>query len=634
MIWSGLLAVAALAQSRLQTIDVDEIQPGMRGYGLTVFRGTRPERFEVEVIDVLHNFQPDQDLILIRTHHPILETAVAVGGMSGSPVYLDGRLAGAYAYGWPFGLEPVVGVTPIASMLAEMHLPLRERAFPPATVFPKTRAARGSAVETTPAAETIPAAETKRAAHSKRSELRDRSFSRTDLFAAYDGRRMAAGDRLRDLKRIRHPRGEFDPQPAKTPLMIGGMNPTAVRLLREELGPFGLEPLQAGGGATESVTAAPFENGGAIGVQLIRGDLSATAVGTVTFVGDQRLIAFGHPMLQAGQVGLPTATARVLHILASRSRSFKIAEALSSQGTLIHDRQAGIVVDSHRTAATVSLRIRMPGLAAVPRNEWKVEIASHRALTPVLVLAALSNAVSATASDRTEVTFRAETRVKVFGETDFTALEDEGMMQDGPSESRVLSRLRLFQVIDAAYGNPFRRSWPQSIEIDLFFKFAREVEEIVDVRVARSEVDPGETVSLQVQLQRKDAERRLVTLPIRVPPGSAGSTLEVKIQGGHEVSRPQPIAQSLGQLLDQIQDYVPARSLVASVQRPTRGLRYRGQIVDSLPASALDTLQFTTEGGSVRPFVTQMHYIQPNEYLLTGAAYLTLHVREKPKVAP
>ncbi|MGB5701477.1 MAG: SpoIVB peptidase S55 domain-containing protein, partial [Polyangiales bacterium] len=121
---------AAVAQSTPAFIHVDEIRPGMKGYGLSVFRGTAPERFDVEVIDILHNFRPNQDLILIRTPHPLLDRARGVAGMSGSPIYLDGRLAGAYAYGWSYGTDPVVGVTPIANMLAELKRPVRLDMFP------------------------------------------------------------------------------------------------------------------------------------------------------------------------------------------------------------------------------------------------------------------------------------------------------------------------------------------------------------------------------------------------------------------------------------------------------------------------------------------------------------------------
>ncbi|MGB5416798.1 MAG: SpoIVB peptidase S55 domain-containing protein, partial [Polyangiales bacterium] len=131
LVWGG-----AIAQSTPGFIHVDEIRPGMKGYGLSVLRGTEPERFDVEVIDVLHQFRPNQDLILIRTPHPLLDRARGVAGMSGSPIYLDGRLAGAYAYGWSYGVDPVVGVTPIANMLAELKRPVRLDMFPGAKPLP------------------------------------------------------------------------------------------------------------------------------------------------------------------------------------------------------------------------------------------------------------------------------------------------------------------------------------------------------------------------------------------------------------------------------------------------------------------------------------------------------------------
>ncbi|MBP9112113.1 MAG: hypothetical protein KBF88_04855, partial [Polyangiaceae bacterium] len=109
------------------TIDPSEIKEGMKGYGLTVFRGTQPEKFDVEAIGVMKNFRAGQDLILVKTPHPRLNITKNVKGMSGSPIYFEGRLAGAYAYSLAsFQAEPVAGVTPIAPMLLEMR-----RAIPP-----------------------------------------------------------------------------------------------------------------------------------------------------------------------------------------------------------------------------------------------------------------------------------------------------------------------------------------------------------------------------------------------------------------------------------------------------------------------------------------------------------------------
>ena len=109
---------------RPDIMPVSEIKRGMKGYGLTVFEGTEPGRFDVEVIDVLHNFRPQQELILVKTHHPRLEVAKVVAGMSGSPIFINGKMVGAYAYGWTFGREPVAGVTPIRSMLDDLERPL------------------------------------------------------------------------------------------------------------------------------------------------------------------------------------------------------------------------------------------------------------------------------------------------------------------------------------------------------------------------------------------------------------------------------------------------------------------------------------------------------------------------------
>ena len=109
---------------RADIMPVDQIKPGMKGYGLTVFEGTTPEKFGVEVIDVLYNFQPQQELILIKTDHPRLDVAKVVAGMSGSPIYIDGKMIGAYAYGWTFGREPVAGVTPIRNMLDDLERPV------------------------------------------------------------------------------------------------------------------------------------------------------------------------------------------------------------------------------------------------------------------------------------------------------------------------------------------------------------------------------------------------------------------------------------------------------------------------------------------------------------------------------
>jgi hypothetical protein len=618
--WAALLAAVAAGQSRPQTtIGVDEIQPGMRGYGLTVFRGTQPERFDVEVIGVLHNFRPDMDLILIRTDHPILDHASTVAGMSGSPIYLDGRLAGAYSYGWSFGKDPVAGVTPIASMLAEMGRPVRPDSFPGADQLPPIRPPR----VTRPEARSGPRAHRRGAPNRRLAGLSPylASTRRTPVDVLRD--HVA---RFGDASRA-GPQGMLR---AATPLMLAGFTDTSAAALGEQLEPYGLLALQAGGGERSSGTPPAFVDGGAIGVQLVRGDVSATAIGTVTHVGPRRTIAFGHPMLNAGEVGLPTSTARVLHILASESRSFKIGEADTPLGTLIHDRQPTIVVDNQLEAETIPVTVRVRGVDGAPRTEWNMEVASHRVLSPLLTLSAISNALEATASDQTDVMFTATGRVTLADHGEITVV-DRGYSGAGASDARALSQLRIFELMEVAYGNPFEETRIRRVELDLDLRFARDAVQIVDASVASHEVDPGRPVNVHVVLRRygRRDETRIIQVPI--PTSASGQEIEVKLEAGDDVDLEEPIPRSVSDLVQIVRSRLPATELVASLKMPSRGLRFEGHVVHHLPGSALDSLQLAndTEGGA--PFVTQVRRRLEVGEVLYGSATLQLQVREAPR---
>ncbi len=585
----------------------------MRGYGLTVFQGTQPERFEVEVIDVLHNFRPDMDLILVRTEHPILEHARTVAGMSGSPIYLDGRLAGAYAYGWPFGLDPVAGVTPIASMLAERDRPVRPDAFPGADqLSPLPRRRRPQAAHLRPSRARL-AGLAPYVGDAPRT-----AFSPLEDHAARVHRTPAPG-----------PRGMI---PAATPVMLGGMTDAVANLLAERLEPFGLVALQAGGSAAaQSRSAAPhFVNGGAIAVQLIRGDMSATPIGTITHVGRTRTVAFGHPMMNAGEVGLPTGTARVLHILASESRSFKIAEGQDPLGTLIQDRQPAIVIDNAHQAETIPVHIRITGVPAAPKTEWDVEVAAHRILSPILVFSAIANAVQTTASDQTDVTYTATSTVEMEGRSPIE-VEDVGYMSAGPNDPGTLSRLRLFDLMEVAYGNPFEETRVRRVDVELAVRFERDVDEIVDAAITSAEVDPGSTVDVHVRLRRRGRPDRTRIIPVEVPMRAAGDSVQIKITSGSRVDLEQPQPRSIDDLVRIVENRLPSTDLVVSLKMPSRGMTFSGHVVNDLPPSALDNLSMVNDTENSRPFVTYDRQIHDIGSVLHGSATLTLRVRETPR---
>jgi hypothetical protein len=600
---SLLVLGAAVAQSTPGFIHVDEIRPGMKGYGLSVFRGTEPERFDVEVIDVLRNFRPSQDLILIRTPHPLLDRARGVAGMSGSPIYLEGRLAGAYAYGWSSGSDPVVGVTPIANMLAELKRPVRLDMFPGAKPLPNGP----------------------RAESSHRAPSNERFAGLPPFVGDHE---VSALSTIRALQQQRADTlAPVGLHRAATPIMLGGLHDSVAHMLAEELEPLGFVATQSSVGGNSKVGPAAFEPGGAVAVELARGDISMTGVGTVTYVGNGgRTLAFGHPMMEAGATGLPTATARVLHVLVSEVRSFKIAEAGQPLGALVQDRQPAIVIDPDIEPARIPVRVKVNGVEGAPKTEWRVDVASHRALTPSIVYAVIANAVKSTAADVTDVIFRARSQVGIEGHG-VISLDEQGFSPMGAASPAVFSQLRMFGLMEAAFANVFESSRVTSIDLELDLERSREVFQVSDAAVAYDEVDPGEEVTIYVRLRRVDQPDTIRAVQVRIPTAAAGKTVRVAVAAGNQIAIEQPRPGSLGDLIEQAQRRYPATSLVVALQMPTRGLRFEGHVVDSLPASALNSLQLVSSTEDSRPFVTQSRTEIKLQQVVVGSANLALRVR-------
>jgi hypothetical protein len=599
---------------RSATMPVSEVRPGMRGYGLTVFRGTQPERFEVEVIDVLHQFRPDQDLILVRTTHPILTDATTVGGMSGSPIYLEDRLVGAYAYGWPFGRHPVAGVTPIENMMRELRRTPRPGSFPGAVPLaalgapgapPSTRASdeRGRVGRVLPTGVRPYLGTTARSA-----------------FAAFD-------ERARD----RVPLGDgVSLVPASTPLLVAGLHPEVLGLLQSRLAPFGIDVLQAGGAGLAAPASGPpprFVDGGALAVTLARGDVASTVVGTVTHVEGNRLVAFGHPMVEAGETGFPTAVARVLHVLASFQRSFKIAEPLAPLGTMIQDRQAAVVVDTTLQPAMIPVHLRITGVPTEQRTDWRFEVASHRAITPLVLGTAIQSAVKAVASDNEYVMFEARSRVRLDGVAQPIELVDRGFTATGASQASALGQIRAFDVIEAAYANPFRETRVLDVDVEIALRFARDTAEIVDASVEQTEVNPGEPVEVRVVLRRWSGDEEVRRFRVSIPESAAGQPVQILIQPGSDVEIERPEPRGLDDVIEAVRHRYGASELVLSTRLPGRGLRTPGHVVHSVPPSVLDALQSTTDSDRVRAFQTHVRRAFSTDLVLTGASRVELSVR-------
>ena len=260
--------------------------------------------------------------------------------------------------------------------------------------------------------------------------------------------------------------------PVSTPLLIGGMTPGSIKLAKQLLEPLGLEPLQAGGGG-EFDPSAPmrYENGGAIGVQMIRGDMSAMGLGTVTRVEGDRVLAFGHPMNQSGVTALPTAIGKVLWFLASEMRSFKIGMAARPMGALVNDRQASIVLSQSATGAVIPVTMKIKGVPGKPDPNWKFEVAHEKFMTPSFMAIALGSALQAVASEKTDVSWSAKSRLKIKGYGEIV-LEDFGVSVGATPEAGDFVRSNLVRAAGALLNSPWEPVIIERADMEIELRFS------------------------------------------------------------------------------------------------------------------------------------------------------------------
>jgi hypothetical protein len=337
----GLAAASSYLLAQSAIMPLRDVKAGMKGIGRTVFAGDRIEDFQAEILGILENAGPGQAVILARlSGGPLAKTGV-MQGMSGSPVYVDGKLIGAVALAFTFATEPIAGIRPIEEMLA------------------------------------VPRAGNSRAASP--------APQRTEF--AWNG-----GAKLVELA---------------TPVSFSGFSRTAVEHFAPELKKFGLEPMQGalGGGSSNNTgkTAAAgdpkrIQPGSMISVQLMTGDMSVGADGTVTLVDGEKVYAFGHRFLSGGPTALPFARAEVLTLLPNLTTSFKISSTREHMGVITQDRNAAITGVFGKPPAMVPLTVSVRGTDATPRT-FRMEMVPDRTFAPLLTQMAVFSALDG--SERT-----------------------------------------------------------------------------------------------------------------------------------------------------------------------------------------------------------------------------------------
>ncbi len=591
----------ARGDAKPTTISVDEIKEGMKGYGLTVFHGTQPERFDVEVIGVLHEFRPGESLIVIKTPNPRLDVVKTVHGMSGSPIFLDGRLAGAYSYALSqFPIEPVAGVTPIDLMLSEMRRPI------PAGFWPVERGAPLPS-DRPPVA---------RPAHAS-AETYDGAPG------TYDLQRHA--QQLATLGR--------DPaspiRPAATPLMVGGLGDRAAAALRKLFEPLGIEPLQGGGGNTVDPTApAHFVNGGGLGVQLARGDLSLMGLGTATFAdGAGRVAGFGHPMFNAGDSAMPTCIARVLWINGSTMASHKVGECARPIGTLVQDRQSAIVLDEGLTAPTVPVDIEITGAIGAPKTHWHTEIAEDKFMGPGLAAISLGSVIEATTSERRDLTWKLTSKVCVAAHG-CVDLEDVGIATGGVPDTPEWFRSKLVNTVGDVLNNPWEQARITKVDAKFEVRYSRDLWRLRGVELLDPVVDARSKARLRLHLVPQDGPEVTRVVEVTMPAELAGKDVDVEIVPGYDVVPELAPPETLDELLaNEPRQTVAPRSIVLEFRIPSQGIAYRGHVTERLPLFTLDSLRPQSSDTGPETFPSWSRTVVPLDWYVEGRDKVKVKVR-------
>jgi hypothetical protein len=481
-------------------IPLDQIHEGMRGTALTVFQGVKPESMDVEVLGVMHNVNgPKGDIILVRLHGTKPEYTGVVAGMSGSPVYFDGKLAGALAFRiGEFSKEPIAGVTPIEEMLeinASDHRPAIMRASLPDGNLPDGNRANAKSVNTGGAMQTASPGES--------SGLPVQNY----------------GNYL---------------QPIETPLVFNGFSAETLQRYGSQFAAAGIVPVMGIGSSSNSKQPEPIEAGSAVSAVLVRGDMDIAATCTVTYVDPQRLLACGHPLLQFGDVDLPMTKATVLATLPSPMNAFKIVNTTETIGAFVQDRQNGIMGVPGQESKMIPVTVALHTGSAT--KEFHYEVLNNARLSPLAMMATVFNALHGTNEYGEDVTYRMNGALSVKGYPDVT-LRNMFAPQDNGQPAAALAAASIGERFGRIYSNPFDAPDVLGVKLDFDLVSERRSARLEASRTDLTEARPGDEIMVETVIRPYRGERLVRQIPIKIPTSTSVGTLHILVSDGETLDR-------------------------------------------------------------------------------------------------
>ncbi|TMQ09410.1 MAG: hypothetical protein E6J90_08285 [Deltaproteobacteria bacterium] len=568
----GVFACAAVAHAQpTEIFPVSKVQPGQTGYGLTTFSGTKPERFTFEVVSVVKNFLPKQDIVLVKSDDPKLAVSGFWQGMSGSPLYIDDKLMCAFSYGFRFNKVALGGCTPIEYMKREGEAVRRGKAV---------QAAGGSYKMVQPMAATL-----------------DDWRRLTPVVDAAEAMAALGPVRKSWLLSAPLPAPVARPSPvddqtmtASMPLSIAGFSAPAFGQLTRLFGDSNIVPVRAGGTAGGKTEGGPtqFVPGAPLAVELIRGDMSAVGICTVSSVEGDQVLSCGHPIFQTGETYAPVATASINAVVPSAQSAFLMGTAINEIGSLVQDRQAAIVADTGLRAPTIPVDISITSGTDkhVAKGAFHVEIMNNKFLTPSLAGAAVMNAINYYLPDRDMVTARVESQVQLKGHEPISFV-DYVYAADGAAS--VMGAVRGLRVLVPLLLNPFAPVSVERVDLKVDLRFEANYGEIKEVKIPSSELLVGHNL-IQVEMSTWDGKDISEEVPVDVPASLAGSIIQLEVCAGDAAKLDAPPPVDLPSLLHAFRSLLPGNVWSVTLYPADEGVALDGKLVRDLPQSALDKL--------------------------------------------
>ncbi len=483
-------ALPATAPLNTKIFPLSEIRRGQRGVAYTVFEGVTPEPMEVEILGVLKDsLGPGQDMILARLHGTKPEYTGVVAGMSGSPVYIDGRLVGALSYRiGQFSKEPIAGITPIELMLA-----VRDGDGVGRAVGVKTAAAAVGTADPS-------------------ASLRD------------------------DKRKWDDKPGSIEMRPIATPLVFGGgFGRETVERFGDRFRAMGMEPVAGLGGADPKPQPEPLVPGSAVSAVLVQGDLAMSGTCTVTYVDPKRLLACGHPITQYGPVAMPMTKAEVVATLASPLNAFKIINTTETVGSFTEDRATAIMGRFDVKARMIPVAIEVVPPDGGPAKAYHFEVVDNRELTPNAMLVSVYQSLQGTNVSASEMSYRVKGELSVAGQA---PVQIAGLMaQNEFNPGAVNTALLVGDRFNRVYENALDQPMVTGLKLKMEAVPERRTAIIETARLSKTEAQAGETIEVEATIRPYQAEARMVKVRFAIPASAQQGPMRVVVSDGATVDR-------------------------------------------------------------------------------------------------